>query len=77
MPNPVLRVSVERVTNFDAAGPDTAFVQCAVCEKAITGGRWFVSESHTVNGLSRYVAPLCGNLRADPPPIFDELKASL
>ena len=26
---------------FDAKSPDTEFVQCAVCEKAINGGRWF------------------------------------
>lgn len=27
--------------NFDASNLDCAFVQCAVCEKAITGGNWF------------------------------------
>ena len=27
--------------NFDASDIDTAFVQCVVCEKAITGGKWF------------------------------------
>lgn len=26
---------------FDASNPDCGFVQCAVCENAITGGRWF------------------------------------
>ena len=27
--------------NFDASDIDCAFVQCAVCEKQITGGKWF------------------------------------
>lgn len=32
--------------NFDASNPDCDFVQCAVCEKAITGGRWFARIKH-------------------------------
>ena len=32
--------------NFDASNPDSDFVQCAVCEKAITGGRWFARITH-------------------------------
>ena len=27
--------------NFDASVEDVACVQCAVCEKAIAGGKWF------------------------------------
>ena len=27
--------------NFDASDIDCAAVQCAVCEKIITGGKWF------------------------------------
>jgi predicted nucleic acid-binding Zn ribbon protein len=27
--------------NFDASKEDVPFVQCAVCEQGITGGRWF------------------------------------
>ena len=27
--------------NFDASNLDVEYVQCAVCEKAITGGKWF------------------------------------
>jgi hypothetical protein len=27
--------------NFDASNPDAESVQCAVCEKLITGGKWF------------------------------------
>ena len=26
---------------FDASSDEVEFVQCAVCEKAITGGKWF------------------------------------
>jgi hypothetical protein len=26
---------------FDASNNEVEFVQCAVCEKAITGGKWF------------------------------------
>ena len=26
---------------FDATSDEVEFVQCAVCEKAITGGKWF------------------------------------
>lgn len=29
------------MNQFDANDLDIAFVQCAVCEKAITGGKWF------------------------------------
>ena len=27
--------------NFDASNLDREYVQCAVCEKGITGGKWF------------------------------------
>lgn len=32
--------------NFDAADIDCACVQCAVCEKLITGGKWFARIKH-------------------------------
>jgi hypothetical protein len=31
---------------FDARNPDVEFVQCAVCENGITGGRWFARVAH-------------------------------
>jgi hypothetical protein len=43
---------------FDASDINTAFVQCAVCEKGITNGKWF---ARIKNG-ERMVAlccPLC------------------
>ena len=32
--------------NFDASDLDAEYVQCAVCEKAITGGKWFSRIAH-------------------------------
>lgn len=29
------------MSNYDASAIDCDYVQCAVCEKAITGGKWF------------------------------------
>ena len=29
------------MSQFDASNIEVGFVQCAVCENAITGGRWF------------------------------------
>ena len=49
---------VPLIMNYDASNPDAELVQCAVCEKAISGGRWFspiVRESFTV----ALCCPLC------------------
>ncbi|MEW6306035.1 MAG: hypothetical protein AB1705_21370 [Verrucomicrobiota bacterium] len=46
--------------NFDAADPGTAFVQCAVCERAITGGNWFARIQS-----GGYTVALCCPLCAD------------
>ena len=46
------------MSQFDASNLDCAYVQCAVCEKVITGGKWF---ARIKNG-ERMVAlccPLC------------------
>lgn len=32
--------------NFDASNVDCEYVQCAVCEKVITGGKWFARIRH-------------------------------
>ena len=43
---------------FDASNHEVEFVQCAVCEKAITGGKWFAR----IRNGGRVVAlccPLC------------------
>jgi hypothetical protein len=32
--------------NFDASNPDCEFVQCAVCENLIKGGKWFARIQH-------------------------------
>jgi hypothetical protein len=31
---------------FDASNADCEYVQCAVCEKIITGGKWFARIKH-------------------------------
>ena len=44
--------------NFDATNMDAEFVQCVVCEKEITGGKW----SARIKNGNRMVAlccPLC------------------
>lgn len=52
--------------NFDASDETTACVLCAVCEKAITGGRWFAR----LNAGGRLLAlccPLCADTFARNP----------
>ena len=44
--------------NFDASNIDCAFVQCAVCEKAITGGKWFARIRHG-EWMVALCCPLC------------------
>ena len=43
---------------FDASEMDTAFVQCAVCEKGITGGNWFARIAHDEK-IVALCCPLC------------------
>jgi hypothetical protein len=47
--------------NFDASNPDAAYVQCAVCEKAITGGKWFARISHGQRMVA-LCCPLCAEV---------------
>lgn len=49
---------------FDASNPDVEFVQCAVCEKAITGGKWF-SRIAAGDLMVALCCPLCTE-------VFDE-----
>ena len=44
--------------NFDASDPDCSYVQCAVCEKAITGGNWFARIKHD-QWMVALCCPLC------------------
>ena len=44
--------------NFDASDIDCASVQCAVCEKVITGGKWFARIKHG-EWLVALCCPLC------------------
>jgi len=44
--------------NYDVTDPMTSSVLCAVCEKSITGGRWFARISH--GGITLALCcPLC------------------
>jgi hypothetical protein len=44
--------------NFDARDGDCGYVQCAVCENAITGGRWFARIAHG-EWMVALCCPLC------------------
>lgn len=44
--------------NFDARNIDCDFVQCAVCEKDITGGKWFARIRHESHMVA-LCCPLC------------------
>jgi len=44
--------------NFDASDPLCDNVQCAVCEKVITGGRWFARINHG-KWMIALCCPLC------------------
>ena len=44
--------------NFDATNLDVEYVQCAVCDKAIAGGKWFARIAHSER-LYALCCPLC------------------
>jgi hypothetical protein len=46
------------MSNYDASDLDCEFVQCAVCEKAITGGKWFARINHG-EWMVALCCPLC------------------
>ncbi|MCL4788855.1 MAG: hypothetical protein KJ070_19020 [Verrucomicrobia bacterium] len=43
---------------FDASNADCEYVQCAVCEKTITGGKWFARIKHG-EWMVALCCPLC------------------
>lgn len=49
---------MQNMKQFDASDVDTAFVQCAVCEKAITGGKWYARIKHGEHMVA-LCCPLC------------------
>ena len=52
--------------NFDASNLDVEYVQCAVCEKAITGGKWF-SRIGRGDLMLALCCPLCSEVfQSDP-----------
>jgi hypothetical protein len=46
------------VPQFDASSDEVEFVQCAVCEKAITGGKWF-ARIKSGEWMAALCCPLC------------------
>ncbi len=44
--------------NFDASNMDIEYVQCAVCEKEIRGGKWFARIRHG-DWMVALCCPLC------------------
>jgi len=44
--------------NFDASNIDCEYVQCAVCEKEIKGGKWFARIKHG-EWMVALCCPLC------------------
>jgi hypothetical protein len=53
-----LKPAVSIMNRFDASDIDAAFVQCAVCEKAITGGKWFARMAYGPR-MFALCCPLC------------------
>jgi len=46
------------MNNYDASDIDCGYVQCAVCEKVITGGKWFSRIKHG-EWMVALCCPLC------------------
>jgi hypothetical protein len=46
------------MSQFDASNMDCEYVQCAVCEKVITGGKWFARIKHG-EWMVALCCPLC------------------
>jgi hypothetical protein len=46
------------MSNYDASDIDCDYVQCAVCEKVITGGKWFARIKHG-EWMVALCCPLC------------------
>jgi hypothetical protein len=59
---------------FDASNDEVEFVQCAVCEKGITGGKWFarIRNGQLVVALC---CPLCTEtFEVDPKPYLRRIE---
>ncbi len=46
------------MSQFDASNADCEYVQCAVCDKIITGGKWFARIKHG-EWMVALCCPLC------------------
>ena len=62
------------MSQFDASDLDVAFVQCAVCEKGITGGNWFARIRHG-DRMVALCCPLCmETFEANPRPYIRRIE---
>jgi len=60
--------------NFDASDPDCALVECAVCEKEITGGKWF-ARIRSGDWMVALCCPLCTTtFEANPRPYIRRIE---
>lgn len=59
---------------FHAEDPDTAYANCAVCENAIFGGRWFARIKHG-DIMVALCCPLCeATFEANPNPYIRRIE---
>lgn len=62
------------MSQFNASDMDVAFVQCAVCEKGITGGNWFARIRHDA-WIVALCCPLCTEtFEANPRPYIRQIE---
>ena len=62
------------MSQFDASNMDSEFVQCAVCEKAITGGKWF-ARIRRGEWMVALCCPLCTEtFEANPNPYIRRIQ---
>jgi hypothetical protein len=54
---------------YDASNMDCEFVQCAVCEKTITGGKWF-ARIHHGEWMVALCCPLCTEVFEAKPQVY-------
>ncbi len=69
-----LAPAIASMSQFNASDIDVAFVQCAVCEKGITGGNWFARIKHGAHMVA-LCCPLCTEtFEANPRPYIRRIE---
>lgn len=57
------------MSQYDATDPDCGCVQCAVCDNAIRGGRWYARIRHGERMLA-LCCPLCTEVFQAKPHVY-------